>query len=165
MIKQGADPSYQLQPAIWIDDCLPAGNVTVSGWTQAALTDFLGVLDTAGVQILAIWTGGAFIDPAHTVTCPWFIPTVRKWALKSDDADRCAGRTHARTLPLLLALLLAAPAEGSPPPGCACASAACACGTVCSPSSFASGGCGQSGRQQPAVRLLSNATSAASHGR
>ena len=81
MIKQGANPSYQLQPAIWIDDCLPTGNVTISGWTEDALTDFLRVLDTTGVQILAIWTGGAFIDPLHTVTCPWFIPKVRKWAL------------------------------------------------------------------------------------
>ena len=75
------DQSYQLQPAIWVDDCLPSGNVTISGWTLEALGDFLGVLDSAHVQVLTIWTGGAFIDPATTVTCPCFVPALRRWAL------------------------------------------------------------------------------------
>ena len=57
---------------------------TISGWTLEALTDFLGVLDSEHVQVLTIWTGGAFIDPATTVTCPWFVPALRRWALSGN---------------------------------------------------------------------------------
>jgi len=41
----------------------------------------LQVLDEKGVHVLTVWTGDAFLLPSSRVTCPWFMPTLRKWAL------------------------------------------------------------------------------------
>ena len=39
MIKYGAKPGYQLQPGLWIDDCVPNGTMTGQGWTQSSLQE------------------------------------------------------------------------------------------------------------------------------
>jgi hypothetical protein len=33
------------------------------------------------VKVITIWTNDAFLIPAKTGTCPWFVPELRKWAL------------------------------------------------------------------------------------
>ena len=81
MIDNGAEPGYQLQPGLWISQCYPNGSMTHGGWTEAALTSFLGVLDSKGVKVVTIWTDDAFLLASSRVTCPWFMPTLRKWAL------------------------------------------------------------------------------------
>ena len=53
------------------------------GWTEAALNSFLDTLDTKGVRVLTIWTGDAFLLPSSRITCDWFMPALRKWALES----------------------------------------------------------------------------------
>ena len=81
MIASGADPSYQLQPGIWIDACFPNGTMTQQGWTEKALHSFLKVLDSSGVKVLTIWTGDAFLLASSRRTCPWFMPALHAWAL------------------------------------------------------------------------------------
>lgn len=76
-----AKPGYQLQPGIWIDDCVQNGTMTGGGWTQAALREFLSYLDKKGVKVVTIWTNDAFLLPETTGTCEWFVPELRKWAL------------------------------------------------------------------------------------
>ena len=53
------------------------------GWTEAALDSFLSTLDSQEVRVLTVWTGDAFLLPSSRVTCPWFMPALRKWALGS----------------------------------------------------------------------------------
>eukprot|EP01052_Picozoa_sp_SAG31_P014167 SAG31_NODE_871_length_11335_cov_4.910822_8_plen_69_part_00 len=57
--------------------------MTKQGWTEAALQSFLGTLDSSGVNVLTIWTDDAFLLASSRLTCPWFMPALRKWALTS----------------------------------------------------------------------------------
>ena len=81
MIKYGVDPGYQLQTGLWVDGCFPNGTMTTQGWTEQSLTDFLQLLDKQGVKVVTIWTSDAFLLAPSRMTCPWFMPTLRKWVL------------------------------------------------------------------------------------
>lgn len=81
MIAHGVDPSFQLQPGISPDGCTN-GTTTSGGWTQLALAEYLDFLDTKGVTHLTVWTSDAFLLPATTFTCPWFMPLLRNWTAR-----------------------------------------------------------------------------------
>lgn len=78
MLDHGVDPTFQLQPGISPDGCTN-GTTTSGGWTQPALAQYLDFLDTKGVRHLTLWTSDAFLLPATTFTCPWFMPMLKNW--------------------------------------------------------------------------------------
>ena len=49
----------QVVPAVWMARCFPNGTMTVTGWTQDKLREFLDFAAEKGVTQVAIWTDGA----------------------------------------------------------------------------------------------------------
>lgn len=86
MLAKGARPE-QIVPALWINECLPNGTQTRSGWTQAKVRDFLDFAGGVGVTDIAIWD---LVVKAGMPTCPWFVPELRRWARPPalDSGDR-----------------------------------------------------------------------------
>ena len=53
MIKQGVDPAGQLSPGLWPTPCSADGTNTSTGWTKAALAEFLTFLVSATLRPLS----------------------------------------------------------------------------------------------------------------
>jgi hypothetical protein len=91
MLAKGAKPS-QIVPGVWMDPCHPSGTLTMSGWSQPVLRQFLEFAGGAGITSIAIWTDGAMNtrraypngNPSLS-TCDWFIPELRRWVLDQPD--------------------------------------------------------------------------------
>ena len=79
-IQNGANATYQAQPAVWAGECSGDGVVTEQGWTQPALEQFLNFSAAHGVRTVVIWTSDAFLVPNKIFTCPWFVDTLVRWA-------------------------------------------------------------------------------------
>ena len=75
MIKQGVDPAGQLSPGLWPTPCSADGTNTSTGWTKAALAEFLTFLDAHKVRTVTLWFSNALQLFKDGNTCPWFIPT------------------------------------------------------------------------------------------
>ena len=80
MLEAGVDPSYQLQPAVWVEGCKDPDK-TSEGWTRDSLAEFLRFLDAKAVRVLTIWFGNALLTPKTEEVCPWVMPMLRNWAL------------------------------------------------------------------------------------
>lgn len=82
MRRLGADAAGgQLQPGLSMSGCR-ANSTTPNGWDAVSLAAFLDFLDTQEVRVVTIWTDDAMLLPESFSTCPWFVPTLRQWALR-----------------------------------------------------------------------------------
>lgn len=77
------NPAGQLSPGLWPTSCSADGTNTSTGWTKAALEEFLVFLDKQEVRTVTVWFSNAFQLFEDGYTCPWFIPTLLEWAKRS----------------------------------------------------------------------------------
>jgi hypothetical protein len=92
MKQLGAEPATgQLQPGIWMNNCVDDGAATLEGWTQKSLRAFLSYAGDQGVRVITIWAvSGLTPQKSSSATCPWFVPELRRFVLgqKTDDHSR-----------------------------------------------------------------------------